>query len=308
MHDKPVLRCKPLRREPEYAQVVIRATLAEGGVSGVAAVADKVQLRLAKRVTDCFLSLYDKSEGRVGYVSIQGSPLADHDASLILERAHAARQVAPNVAVKVPATIPGLHALEELVGLGATCIVTEVFSLGQLVEACTCYLRATSQTNHCPPFFVSPITGILGDHLRKVAAREGIEVDPRALELAGVAFARRCYSVVRDKPCPVTLLFGGARTVDDFVGLVGGPTASTINYSTVAEILALDPPALVTINQPIPEYLLNELNKFSDFRLALSLDPLRAEDFEEFGPVQHFRDTFVTAWKALLEAIEVAAR
>jgi hypothetical protein len=110
--------------------------------------------------------------------------------------------------------------------------------------------------------------------------------------------------VVIERSYPVTLLFGGARIVDDFSGLVGGRTAATINYSTVEELVALDPAVQSTIDEPMPNGVVAELlDKFADFRRGWEYDALSIDEFEEFGPVQHFRDSFVAGWNSLLAAV-----
>ena len=124
------------------------------------------------------------------------------------------------------------------------------------------------------------------------------------MDLAGVAFARACNAIVEERGYPVTLLFGGARTMMDFTGLVGGRTAATINYSTVDEILDVDPPLEDTIHRPLDPQIVSELSdKFADFRAAMDPDGLAPQDFEGFGPVQHFRDNFMAGWNSVLAAI-----
>ncbi len=59
---------------------------------------------------------------------------------------------------------------------GYPVIVTEVFSVAQLIETCERYLKVTARTGTRPPFFMSPITGILGDYLKALAARDGLSV------------------------------------------------------------------------------------------------------------------------------------
>jgi transaldolase len=300
----PTYGANLLRREPAYAREVIDSVVAATPGADDAAIATLVQRQFVARIAERFLPLHGAPDGEAGFVSIQGSPLVDDDVELILRGARADRKVAPNATPKVPATGPGLLALEALVEDGSPCIVTEVFSVSQLIQANERYLRVTARTGVTPPFFLSPITGIFGDHLRKVAGRDGIEADPRAMELAGVALGRRCYKVVMERSYPVTLLFGGGRIVDDFTGLVGGRTAATINYSTVEEILALDPAVEATIDQALPDGLLTELlGKFADFRRAWEDDALAVDEFEDFGPVQHFRDSFVSGWNSLLAAV-----
>ena len=305
----PTYGANLLRREPAYARQVIESVVAAAGGVDDASIAVLAQRQFAARIAERFLPVREASVGGAGFVSIQGSPLVDHDAELILQGARADRKVAENATPKLPATAAGLLALEALVSDGSPCIVTEVFSVAQLIEANERYLRVASRTGVTPPFFVSPITGIFGDHLRKVAARDGIDANPRAMELAGVAFGRRCYRVVVERSYPVTLLFGGARIVDDFSGLVGGRTAATINYSTVEELVALDPAVESTIDAPMPNGVVAELvDKFADFRRGWEYGALSCDEFEEFGPVQHFRDTFVAGWNSLLAAVgEVTA-
>jgi transaldolase len=269
--------------------------------------ADLVQQRLVARIAERFRPLYDATGGQGGFVSIQGAPDADHDGERILAEGRAARSIGPNIAVKIPATLPGLGAFESLVAEGAATIVTEVFSLAQLVYACDAYLRVTATTGNRPPFFMSPITGIFSDHLKIVAARDAIACSPDIVDQAGVALARACCALVEQRDYPVTLLFGGARLPIDFTGLIGGRTASTINYSTVEQVLALAPAVEDTIHQPIDARVLAVLRtKFSDFDRALAVDALTPAEFESFGPVLHFRDAFLVGWNAVLQAVAEA--
>ncbi len=113
-------------------------------------------------------------------------------------------------------------------------LMTEVFSLAQVAETCERYQRASAQSGNTPVFIMAPITGIFGDHLKKVAARDGIDIAPEAVPWAGVIWARAAKRLVDERDYPVQLLYGGARTTADLTGLVGGPHAATINWSTYA--------------------------------------------------------------------------
>ena len=111
-------------------------------------------------------------------------------------------------------------------------------------------LRAES--GNTPVFIMAPITGIFGDHLKKVAARDGIDIAPEAVTWAGVIWARAAKRLVDERGYPVQLLYGGARTTADLTGLVGGPHAATINWSTYAEVLAADPERRETVDDAAP--------------------------------------------------------
>lgn len=291
-----------VRRAPDEVLPIVHACLPLSDDDEV--VADHVQRRLVGRIAERFGPLWEQTGGREGFVSLQGAPEADTDAAVIIAEAHESRAIAPNVTPKLPATAPGLKAMEVLVAAGSPVIVTEVFSVAQVVETCERWKAVTARTGIRPPFFMSPITGILGDHLRKIAARDGIAADADAMNLAGVVLGRHCARVVRDRAYPVVLLFGGARIRLDFTGLVGPALAETINWSTAAELLAENPTAVATAYEPndaAVERLLVET--FADMRAALDPAGLTLDEFEAFGPVQHFRDVFIAGWNAVREMI-----
>ena len=208
------------------------------------------------------------------------------------------------MAPKIPATAPGLSAFEALVAEGSPTIVTEVFSLAQLVETSERYLAVTGRTGLRPPFFMSPITGLLGDHLKAVAVRDGLDGPAELGELAGVGLSRACYELVRERGYPVTLLCGGARIPFDLTGLVGADLHVTINWSTFADVLADPAPFALGIDRPIDGAAIRRLSKaFGDVRRAFALDGLALDEFEDFGPVRHFRSNFIAGWHQVLDAI-----
>ena len=266
--------------------------------------ADLVQQRLVARIAERFLPIHEASGGRLGFVSIQGAPEADTDSGHILHEAREGHALAPNIAPKIPGTAPGLEAFEALVEEGCPTIVTEVFSLAQFVDTAERYLRVTDRTGVRPPFFMSPITGIFGDHLKAVAKRDGLEVDAADMEIAGVALSRECYRIATERGYPVTLLCGGARIPLDLTGLVGGALHATINWSTFAEVVASDAPFALGIDEPLDAAALARLDaSFDDYRRAMRLDGLTLEEYEGFGPVQHFRNNFIAGWTKVHEAI-----
>ena len=289
-------------RAPDEVLPIIERCLPESQDDEV--VASLVQRRLVARICERFLPLYESSHGREGFVSIQGAPEADTDGAVILDDARHARTIAPNATPKIPATQPGLEAFDTIVAEGSQVIVTEVFSLAQVIEVCERWLAVTDRTGVRPPFMMAPITGILGDHLRVVAARDGLDVPDEATQVAGVLLSRACYRLVRERDYPVLLLYGGARIQLDFSGLVGGGMAATINWSTAAELLASDLPPEATIEARIdPAIERSLLDTFPEMRQALDPRGLQLHEFEGFGPVQHFRDRFIAGWRSLREAI-----
>lgn len=294
-----------LRRAPELVRPVIDAAVA--ATENDAAAAQQIQLTLVGRIVERFQALYESSGGTAGFVSCQGAPDDDMHTLHIVEEAHAARALGPNATPKIPATEPGFAAFETLVGEGSPTIVTEVFSLAQLIEANERYLTVTTRTGVRPPFFVSPITGIFGDHLKTVAAREGKKLDPSVIEMIGVILTRACYETCQERGYPSILLAGGARIPFDLTGLVGAAVHATINWSTFAQVLAQDPPPTASYADPIDPAIVHQLEEaFPEVRKALRPDGLALDEFEEFGPVQHFRNSFVAGWQQVRAAVAEA--
>ena len=294
-----------LRRAPEEILPIIDECVRLSDDDLVAG--DLVQQRLVGRIADRFRPLFDNSGGHAGFVSIQGAPERDTDPRHILAEAHEGHGIAPNATPKIPATGAGFDAFETLVAEGCPTIVTEVFSVDQLVEACERYERASAVGGTRPPFFISPITGIFGDHLKAVAVRDGIDVPAAEIELAGVALSRECYRLVKDRAYSVTLLCGGSRIPFDLTGLVGADLHATINWSTFAEVLASEEPFAPGIDVPIDVDVLHRLEAtFEDLRRAMHLGSLSIEEFDAFGPVQHFRNNFIVGWNSVLKAIAAA--
>ncbi|MGD0863370.1 MAG: transaldolase family protein [Candidatus Limnocylindrales bacterium] len=291
-----------LRRAPEEIRPIIADCVRL--TDDDAAAADLVQMRLVSRIVERFRPLYDDSAGQYGYVSIQGRPDADDDPTLIVAQARAGHAIGPNATPKLPATAAGLDALEVIVADGCPVIVTEVFSLAQLVEACERYVQTTIRTGVRPPFFISPITGIFGDHLKTVAKKHNLPVAREDMELVGLVLGRECQQLVEERSYPVRLLCGGARISLDLLGMVGAAVHVTVNWSTFAEVLADPKPFDTGYEKPIDPVVLDRLaSAFPDVKKAFALRGLTVDEFESFGPVQHFRNNFLEGWTAVRGAI-----
>jgi hypothetical protein len=293
-----------LKKAPEEVLPVIADVVASEADDVRAA--EIVQERVVETILPRFATLSEQP-GPFGLVSLQGAPERDADVMAIVAQARRSRSLGSNCVPKIAATAPGLEAFEVLVTEGQPTVVTEVFSLGQIIETCERYLATAERTGVRPPFVIAPITGIFGDHLRAVARRDEIEMPPDLLDLAGVIFGRAAARLVRERAYPVTLLFGGARTMVDLTGLIGDGHHATVNWSTFAEVLRSNPSVRSTIRDAVPDRAIRLLtSSFDAMRRALSEDGLALEEFEDFGPVQHFRDNFVAGWSVLLEAVGAA--
>jgi transaldolase len=107
----------------------------------------EIFLRLAERdVTDALDLLrpvWDEGGGRDGYVSIEVDPNLAYDTEATVaeaKRLHADID-RPNLFVKIPATKPGLPAIEDMIAKGKSINVTLTFSLKRYGEVAEAYVR-----------------------------------------------------------------------------------------------------------------------------------------------------------------------
>jgi transaldolase len=92
---------------------------------------------------DLFRSVWDGGDGKDGYVSMEVDPNFAYDTSATIEEAARFHDWVerPNLYVKIPATAPGLPAIEEMIARGRSINVTLIFSLGRHREVAQAYIR-----------------------------------------------------------------------------------------------------------------------------------------------------------------------
>ena len=103
--------------------------------------------RLAERdikdACDLFRPVWDGGSGRDGYVSIEVDPGLAYDTLATFREAMRLHESVdrPNLMVKIPATKPGLAAIEEVIARGRSINVTLIFSLRRYAEVAESYVR-----------------------------------------------------------------------------------------------------------------------------------------------------------------------
>lgn len=117
-----------LRREPGLTEAELYERLA----------VEDVQM-----AADVFRSVYDRTKGKDGFVSLEVSPRLAHDtASTVAEARRLWREVdRPNLLIKVPATPEGIPAVERLLSEGINVNITLMFSRAHYEAVVQAYLR-----------------------------------------------------------------------------------------------------------------------------------------------------------------------
>ena len=163
---------------------------------------------------DILRSVYDRTDGADGYVSIELPPPLAHDRRATVSEARRlfASVGRPNVLIKAPATPEGVKAVRTLIADGINVNVTLIFSLDSYRSVMEAYLRGLEQraaqgadlrVASVASFFVSRVDAAI-DPLLRARADLG---DGSALDLLGkaaVANARAAYALFQTE-------FGGER-------------------------------------------------------------------------------------------------
>ncbi|MBA3841232.1 MAG: transaldolase [Actinobacteria bacterium] len=92
---------------------------------------------------DVLKPAYEKSDGVDGYVSMEVEPGIAYDTERTFEQARwIAKEVdRPNLMVKIPATMPGLPAIEDCTAHGTSINITLIFSLERYKAVVEAYIR-----------------------------------------------------------------------------------------------------------------------------------------------------------------------
>ena len=104
----------------------------------------ELMIRDIQLAADVLRSVYDRSSGHDGFVSIEVNPRKARDTNATIEEARYLwnRVNRPNLMVKIPATVEGLPAIEQMLYEGININVTLLFSVDRYRAVAEAYLRA----------------------------------------------------------------------------------------------------------------------------------------------------------------------
>jgi transaldolase len=288
-------------QEGPYALALLDEAIRESKTDSEAEII--LQRKLAKPILDKFRPLYEKNPRKNGFVSIQGDPVNEHDAEFIADQARQNRKVAPNVCCKIPATAPGIKAMETLFAEDVPVNATEVFAIRQGVDVCELHNKVASKTGKPSILWISHISGIYDDYLKNCVQKQHIDISPDVYWQGGLAVARKLYKIMTERGYKATFIGGGARGLHHFTEMVGGDVVITINWQGTADkLLESNPPVVYRLFNPVPQHVIDELMaKLPDFKRGYVDEGLTIDEYEEFGPVELFRSMFMGSWNRVLD-------
>jgi transaldolase len=149
---------------------------------------------------DLFRPVWDGGSGRDGYVSLEVDPRLAYDTLPTFREAIRIHESVerPNLMVKIPATKPGLAAIEDVVSKGRSVNVTLIFSLRRYAEVAESYIRGIERlvAEGGDPGKVASVASFFVSRIDTEADRRLQEVDaPKELQgKLAIANAKLAYA------------------------------------------------------------------------------------------------------------------
>ena len=275
----------------------------------------EIFLRVAQKdiqdACDILKPVYDRTDGKDGYVSLEVSPNLAYDTLATVEEAERLVEMVdrPNLFVKIPATLPGLAAIEEMIARGASINVTLIFSLQRYRAVTDAYIRGLerlvadggdpSGVASVASFFVSRVDSEVDDRLDEIG-REDLK---GKLAIANAKLVYQEFKEIFSGPAWDFLVSKGATVqrplwaststknpeysdVMYVENLVGPDTVNTMPKSTVEDVKDH-----AEIRETIEEGLDEARQLFSDLEEA-GIGYEDVTDVLEMEGVQKFADSF----------------
>jgi len=160
-----------------------------------------------------FTRVFESTDGKDGYVSLEVNPLLAHDTEGTVAAANKLwKKVGkPNLMIKIPATQEGIPAIRKAIAQGINVNVTLIFSIERYADVIEAYLsgledRVSEGKEICniasvASFFVSRMDTKIDGYLDKLVAggELSIEDQSRLVGRAAIANARLAYQLFEEK-------------------------------------------------------------------------------------------------------------
>src|SRR5206468_1756671 len=170
--------------------------------------AKEIFIRLTQRdvteACDLLRKVWDEGHGKDGYVSWEVDPTLAYEREETYEEAQRLHGLVdrPNLFVKIPATKPGLGAIEDMIAAGKNINVTLTFSLDRHKEVMEAYIRGVERlvetggdpatVHSVASFFVSRVDTETDKRLDEVGGHDALKGN------LGIANAKLAYQNYRE--------------------------------------------------------------------------------------------------------------
>ena len=272
--------------------------------------AEAILQKITGSLAETLLPVFVKTKGEQGYVCAQVNPTKPGNIEVMHSMARRLSKWAPNIAVKLPATAAGLDVAEECAAEGIPIMVTASFTVPQALaigERCKRgkerALKAGIKPARC---FAVLMIGRLDDYLRDVAMDCKSGLAEEDIIQAGIAVAKRAYSLFNERGYEATIVPAGMRGAYHMTELAGANMVFSTAPTIQRMVAKLEGPFQERIDIPVDANAIKRLEKLREFVRAYEPDGMKPEEFITYGATQKTLSQFVEAGWLPLESYKFA--
>ncbi len=306
----PVIVSQAVKAQPALCNPIIDRLLRENPSATEDEIAWKLIHTLAIDAASRLKPVYDATRGVKGFLSAQVNPKYYPNKELMVEQATQLASLAPNIAIKAPATEVGIAAMEEMTARGIRVNATVSFTVAQALVVSAALdrglkrARASGRDADAIRPYITLMIGRVDDQLKRVAEKEKIATTAGVIDWAGIAVFKNAHRIFKQRGLTGTLLAAAYRHENHWSQIIGREVLQTVPYTwwTKFNVSATEPK--LTLDQPVDDKILAELRaKFPDFVRAHDEDGMKPADFLHYGATQHTLHQFLGGYGDLISSV-----
>jgi transaldolase len=274
---------------------------------------------------DVFADVYQSTNGVDGRVSIEVEPgIAMDSAKTIAQAKELFKAVdRENVMIKIPATVPGLSAITEVLAAGISVNVTLIFSLQRyalVIEAFKDGIKKANQNgldiskiHSVASFFVSRVDTEINKRLEAIGTKQALDLKSKAA-LANARLAYELFEAEFAAPDWKDLQNAGANKQRPLMASTGVKDTSLPDTLYVTELIA--PELVNTMPEATMEAVFDHgvispdtiTGEYANSRAVLAELSERGVSYEEVVALLESEgvEKFVASWNDLLDTVSKA--
>ena len=191
---------------------------------GISAIYEHLAIADIRAAADVLRPVYEQTQGRDGYISLECSPYLANDTEATVGEALRlwAAVARPNLMVKVPATPAGIPAIRQLTGRGLNINITLLFSVNVYEQVVDAYISGledleraggdVSKIASVASIFVSRIDAAIDKRLDKLGDKRAADRLRGKVGIANAKLAYARYKALFSGPRWQLLAASGAKT------------------------------------------------------------------------------------------------
>lgn len=306
----PVIVSQAVKAQPALCQPIIDRLVRDHPSDTEDELAWKLIHTLAIDAASRLMPVYHATKGVKGFLSTQVNPKYYRSKDLMVAQATQLASLAPNIAIKAPATDVGIDAIEEMTARGirvnatVSFCVPQALTVSRALERGLKRARAAGRNADAIHPYITLMIGRVDDHLKRVAEREKIAVTPGVLDWAGIAVFKHAHQLFQRHGHVGTLLAAAYRHEAHWSQIIGREVLQTVPYTWWTKYNVSPTKPALTLEQPVDAAILAELRaKFPDFIRAHDENGMQPSEFLGYGATHHTLTQFLGGYDDLIQSV-----